>query len=111
MSPWPQMFFIVKRRPYSQAGRRGFESHLPLHLFNHLQRFLNSAQPTFRGNEVAGIPEVVEDAKFERWICSAPRWKSQAKSGRRLDRFWPHAFIGEIWDGCASRSLMTCRQC
>ena len=31
MSPWPQMFFIVKRRPYSQAGRRRFESGLPLH--------------------------------------------------------------------------------
>ena len=22
MSPWPQMFFTVKRRPYSEAGRR-----------------------------------------------------------------------------------------
>src|ERR1039457_2926798 len=41
MSPWPQKFFIVKRRPYSQAGRRGFESRLPLHLFNNLHALPN----------------------------------------------------------------------
>src|ERR1022692_2459465 len=39
MPPWPQKFFIVKRRPYSQAGRRGFESRLPLNVFNNLAYF------------------------------------------------------------------------
>src|SRR5580658_11222711 len=38
MSPWPQKFFIVKRRPYSQAGRRRFEPGLPLHKINKLER-------------------------------------------------------------------------
>jgi hypothetical protein len=31
------MFFIVKRQPTSQAGRRGFESRLPLHEINNLE--------------------------------------------------------------------------
>jgi hypothetical protein len=30
-------FFIFNRGSISQAGRRGFESHLPLQLFNQLQ--------------------------------------------------------------------------
>ena len=35
----------------SQAGRRGFESHLPLHVFIYLQGFEACKKPTFRGNE------------------------------------------------------------
>src|SRR5258708_2433239 len=31
------IYFIVNRQPTSQAGRRGFESRLPLQLFNDLQ--------------------------------------------------------------------------
>src|SRR5580698_6504253 len=38
-SPWSQLFFIFKCVPTSQAGRRGFEPHLPLHLFNNLGTF------------------------------------------------------------------------
>jgi hypothetical protein len=31
------MFFVSNLQSSSQAGRRGFESGLPLHLFNNLQ--------------------------------------------------------------------------
>jgi hypothetical protein len=37
-SPWAPMFSIFNLRPFSQAGRRGFDSRLPLHLFNYLAR-------------------------------------------------------------------------
>jgi len=40
-SPWSQLFFIFKCVPTSQAGRRGFEPHLPLQLFNKLQAIAN----------------------------------------------------------------------
>jgi hypothetical protein len=30
------MFFVSNLLSYSQAGRRGFESRLPLHVFNYL---------------------------------------------------------------------------
>ena len=30
------MFFVSNLLSYSQAGRRGFEPRLPLHVFNHL---------------------------------------------------------------------------
>ena len=36
-APLTPKSFIYNRRSYSQAGRRGFESRLPLHLFNNLQ--------------------------------------------------------------------------
>ena len=35
-TPWTHKSFIYKQGLISQAGRRGFESRLPLHLFNHL---------------------------------------------------------------------------
>ena len=35
--PVGAMFFKINRREDSQAGRRRFESGLPLHLFNHLR--------------------------------------------------------------------------
>ena len=31
------MFFVSNLRSFSQAGRRGFESRLPLHVFNSLE--------------------------------------------------------------------------
>src|SRR5580692_11550068 len=37
-TPWTHKSFIDKRRLTSQAGRRGFEPHLPLHLFNNLHQ-------------------------------------------------------------------------
>ena len=37
------MFFIYNPRLVSQAGRRGFEPRLPLHLFNNLGRIENQA--------------------------------------------------------------------
>jgi hypothetical protein len=36
LPPWTHMFFIYNPRPDSQAGRRGFDPRLPLHLFNNL---------------------------------------------------------------------------
>src|SRR5215831_21098411 len=40
--------FIYNRRSYSQAGRRGFESPLPLHVFSGLPGIKPIAEPTFR---------------------------------------------------------------
>ena len=40
-SPWSHLFFIFKCGPTSQAGRRGFESHLPLHVVNRLEPYCN----------------------------------------------------------------------
>jgi hypothetical protein len=45
------MFFVSNLQSYSQAGRRGFESRLPLHLFNDLQNpsyILNTISITSR---------------------------------------------------------------
>ena len=44
-APLTPKSFIYNRRSYSQAGRRGFESPLPLHFFNNFrqsQRLLNA---------------------------------------------------------------------
>ena len=43
LPPLTHKFSIVKRRLDSQAGRRGFESPLPLHLFNSLEKIRNQA--------------------------------------------------------------------
>jgi hypothetical protein len=37
-APLTPKSFIYNRRPYSQAGRRGFESPLPLHVFNDFRK-------------------------------------------------------------------------
>ena len=55
------MFFIYNLGPASQAGRRGFESRLPLHLFNCLPRIKLLAEPTFRGNEAIGELQVTDN--------------------------------------------------
>ena len=60
-APLTPKSFIYNRRSYSQAGRRGFESRLPLHLFNHLRQVEISGKPTFRGNGVARRPEPLEN--------------------------------------------------
>jgi hypothetical protein len=39
--PWAHKFFIHKRTEVSQAGRRGFDPRLPLHVFNGLEVFEN----------------------------------------------------------------------
>jgi hypothetical protein len=49
------MFFVSNLLSSSQAGRRRFESGLPLHLFNDLQGTEHLVEPTFRGNEVSLI--------------------------------------------------------
>jgi hypothetical protein len=62
--PWAHKFFIHKRTEVSQAGRRGFDPRLPLHLFKHLGRShflrfnainaLSSRSP--RGARLEGVP-------------------------------------------------------
>ena len=61
----------------SQAGRRGFEPRLPLHLFNKLPLFrlspeaLNGVQPSLRSCKLLILNRpVVKNA-------SLPRWHSQ----------------------------------
>ena len=43
--PWPHKFSIFKRPPFSQAGRRRFESLLPLHVFNRVDAIGYSTTP------------------------------------------------------------------
>jgi hypothetical protein len=38
-SPWTSKLFICNFCPSSQAGRRGFDPRLPLHVFNNLNGF------------------------------------------------------------------------
>ena len=79
-APLTPKSFIYNRHPFSQAGRRGFDPRLPLHVFNELHVLPRLQKPTFRGNEVAEETEVVDKEQFERLMASVPRWKSQAKS-------------------------------
>jgi hypothetical protein len=65
--------------PASQAGRRGFESHLPLHVFIYLQGFEACKKPTFRGNEAKASSELVDSLILERLTGSEPRWPSYIK--------------------------------
>jgi hypothetical protein len=45
-APLTPKSFIYNRRSYSQAGRRGFESRLPLHSFNNLRAFPTPSKPS-----------------------------------------------------------------
>ena len=65
--------------PASQAGRRGFESHLPLHVFIYLQGFQACKKPTFRGNGAKASSELVDSLILERLTGSEPRWPSYIK--------------------------------
>ena len=49
------MFFIYNPRLVSQAGRRGFESLLPLHLFNTLRGIVFLQKPTFEVTRYADV--------------------------------------------------------
>ena len=60
----------------SQAGRRGFESHLPLHVFSTLRRIAALAEPTFRGNEAKEKCGLVDCMTLERLTGSEPGWQS-----------------------------------
>jgi hypothetical protein len=72
-------FCICNLRSISQAGRRGFESHLPLHVFIYLQGFQACKKPTFRGNGAKASSELVDSLILERLTGSEPRWPSYIK--------------------------------
>jgi hypothetical protein len=63
----------------SQAGRRGFESRLPLHPFNNLHELGLLQKPTFRGNGVGGRAEPIKKNRLEGLTASVPRWPSYIK--------------------------------
>jgi hypothetical protein len=54
------MFFVSNLLSSSQAGRRGFESLLPLYLFNNLRSKPHLQKPTFQGNKVRRMSESIE---------------------------------------------------
>ncbi len=60
--------------PASQAGRRGFESLLPLHHFNNLRSLGLLQKPTFRGKAVRGRAEPIERTRLERLTSIVPGW-------------------------------------
>jgi hypothetical protein len=73
------MSFICNRRGDSQAGRRGFEPRLPLHLFNYLQLPPYSSQPLFEVTRQKENSELLDSVIFERLTGSSPRWPSYTK--------------------------------
>ena len=69
------MFFIYNPRPDSQAGRRGFEAHLPLHLFNYLQAIADSdlsENGVNRSNEAQLFEIIVLNASRDAGIQTTP---------------------------------------
>ena len=48
------MFFVSNLLSYSQAGRHGFESRLPLHLFNHFHTSPNQLLSHLSQLQLAG---------------------------------------------------------
>ena len=78
-APLTPKSFIYNRRSYSQAGRRGFESHLPLHVFMYLQGFGVCRKPSFRGNEANDSLELLDRLILERLTGSEPRWHSRQR--------------------------------
>src|ERR1700733_13729814 len=76
-APLTPKSFIYNRRSYSQAGRRGFESRLPLHLFNNLHEIGLLQKPTFRGNRVGGCAEPLERNRLHRLTSIVPGWHSR----------------------------------
>ena len=75
-APLTPKSFIYNRRSYSQAGRRGFESLLPLHSFNNLRDIGLLQKPTFRGNGVRGRTEPNEGNRDEGLTSRVSGWQS-----------------------------------
>ena len=75
-APLTPKSFIYNRRSYSQAGRRGFESLLPLHIFNNLRGVGLLQKPTFRGNGVRGRAERIEKNWLAGLTSIVPGWTS-----------------------------------
>src|ERR1022692_1577183 len=63
LPPWTHMFFIYNPRLVSQAGRRGFESRLPLHCFS-------------MTDKEASNPE----CEFDRLSCLLAEWNGVPSS-------------------------------
>jgi hypothetical protein len=75
-APLTPKSFIYNRRSYSQAGRRGFESLLPLHPFNNLRDIGFLQKPAFRGNGVRGRPQPIESSRLEGLTSIVLGWQS-----------------------------------
>jgi coproporphyrinogen III oxidase len=61
-SPWPTKLFIFNFSTISQAGRRGFDPRLPLHVFNNLAspaKKCAQAQWSNGGNDYSNGPKIV----------------------------------------------------
>jgi hypothetical protein len=97
-APLTPKSFIYNRRSYSQAGRRGFEPHLPLHPFNNLHEIGLLQKPTFRGNGVDGRAEPIEKNRLEGLTSSVPRWTSYIKDAG-LSLLTPSAGTNTSWVG------------
>ena len=67
---------LFNRDPFSQAGRRGFESHLPLHRINNLHGSQPSRKPSFQGNEVGVFSQRIDGKPLQRMNASVAGWTS-----------------------------------
>lgn len=82
------MWLMSKGGPDSQAGRRGFESLLPLHFFNNLREIGLLQKPTFRGNWVHGRAEPFERNWLEGLTSSVSGQSTDSAPGA-ADRAMP----------------------
>lgn len=105
-APLTPKSFIYNRRSYSQAGRRGFESLLPLHPFNNLREFGFIQKPAFRGNGVRGCAEPIEKNELEELTSSMSG--RQSSTGSHL----PDPHSGWLWrlhdSGCRAIRAHDC---
>ena len=76
------MFFIYNPRPDSQAGRRGFEPRLPLHLFNNLASPVFKACSKMLQNLKTTSPAMPIPARPP-LPCALPRKPAYRRSGSR----------------------------
>src|SRR5580704_1726212 len=92
--------------PASQAGRRGFESLLPLHHFNNLHEIGLLQKPTFRGNGVGGCAEPLEKNRLEGLTSSVTGWHSQLSTAFRQGSDARERLLALSWNGCEKARLL-----
>ena len=67
------MWLMSKVGPDSQAGRRGFDPRLPLHIFNDLARILRTLQPLRFAVSTLGIKHLQAFSLLgTNWVCVEP---------------------------------------
>ena len=72
------MFFVSNLLSSSQAGRRGFESRLPLHLFNHLQLSPNQLLSHLSQSDAVGAD--LKALKSDQSAATASRFRATEES-------------------------------